>query len=170
MKRVTSLTLAACLLAGCGYSFGIRLPEGIETLEVPIFGNTTLVRGLEFELTETLAEELKSRTPARLVTRGGDAKLTGTVVTYEKVPVYESAGVVLAGRVKVTVTFSLVRTGSDKALKESTLEEAQDFDARAGILEEDARRKAMREIARRIVYEIETWEEEEKDVSSCRAG
>ena len=155
--RVFSIVLALWLLAGCGYGFGVRLPEGIDTLEVPIFGNATLLRGLEFELCDALAEELKTRTPVKIVTGHGDAMLSGAVIRYEKVPIYEVAGEVLAGRVKVTVTFKLVKDDEEKPVREGTVLETQDFDMRAGISEEYARRRAMREIARKIVYQLEAW-------------
>ncbi len=155
--RAFSLVLTTCLLAGCGYTFGSRLPEGIDSLEVPVFGSTILLRGLEVELTEALTEELKLRTPVSLVSKGGDACLTGSVVDYEKVPVYVSAGEVLAGRVKVVVTFSLCRSGSEKPLREGSEQETQDFDTRIGVLEDSARRKAVREIARKIVQRLEDW-------------
>jgi len=119
--RVFSIVLALWLLAGCGYGFGVRLPEGIDTLEVPIFGNATLLRGLEFELCDALAEELKTRTPVKIVTGHGDAMLSGAVIRYEKVPIYEVAGEVLAGRVKVTVTFKLVKDDEEKPVREGTV-------------------------------------------------
>lgn len=151
------MLLAFLLIPSCGYGFGARLPDGVESLEVPVFENATLLRGLEFELTSALTDELKSRTGATLVTSGGDARLHGTIVNYEKVPVYESAGEVLAGRITVVTAFELTAGGSGEALRERTLQETQDFDSRAGVTEADARRKAVRELARRIVYEVEAW-------------
>lgn len=159
MRYPTFLLVSIFLLAGCGYGFGLRLPEGIETLEVPVFSNTTLLRGLEFELTNALSEELKSRTSAKIVSTGGDAKLSGTVTAYEKIPVYESTGIIVAGRVKVAISFKLAGKSSEKALREELLEEVQDFDTRSGIHEAEARRKAVRELARKIVYQLEAWRE-----------
>jgi hypothetical protein len=156
-KLVFSLALTGLLLTGCGYSFGTKLPDGIDTLEVPVFGNATLLRGLEFELSRALVEELKSRTAAKLVSHGADAALTGTVVDYEKVPVYEVAGEVLAGRVKVVVTYKLTKGGTEKAIRESTIPETQNFDLRTGTSEHDARREAVHAIARKIVFQLEDW-------------
>lgn len=156
--RQVLVVLSACLLAGCGYTFGARLPEGIATVEVPVFGNTTLVRELEFELTGALTEELKARTALALVSSNGDAKLSGAVVEYRKVPIYESSGIVIAGRITVVVVFKLESAGEENAIQEGTVSETQNFDSRSGILEQDARRKAMRILARKIVYQIEDWE------------
>jgi len=149
--------LQILLIAGCGYSFGIKLADNIETLEVPVFENATLIRGLEFEISKALAQELKMRTSTRLVTSGGEAVLSGTVTEYEKVPVYESAGVVLAGRIKLKVNFQLLINGGEEPVRDGTLTETQDFDVRTGVTEEEALRNTMREIARKIVYHIEAW-------------
>lgn len=151
------LVLTACLLGGCGYTFGARLPDGIESIEVPVFGNATLVRDLEFELTGALTEELKARTAVALVSTNGDAALTGTVAQYRKVPVYEAAGEVIAGRVTVVVAFKFTRNSAEKPIREGTISETQNFDSRAGLSEEDAHMKAMRALARKIIYEIEAW-------------
>ncbi len=155
--RTACLIMALLIPAGCGYTFGARLPEGINTLEVPVFRNMTLIRDLEFMLTEALTEELKSRTPVKLVSSDGDARLTGSVIEYEKTPVYEEAGEVVAGKVTIVVAFKFTRTAEEKAICESTLAEAQDFDSRTGKTEHDARKAAVQELARKIVYHIEAW-------------
>jgi hypothetical protein len=155
-ERIPIFAVIMVIIMGCGYSFGVRLPEQVRHLEVPVFGNMTLFRGIEFELTETLMEELKSRTPVELVSSGGDAVLTGAVVEYEKIPVFESLGEVIAGRIRVTVAFKL-SAEPDDVICEGRVDETQNFDLRSGTLEEDARREAMRIIAREIVYRIEAW-------------
>jgi hypothetical protein len=156
-RREISILFAACLFLGCGYHFGARLPEDIATLQVPVFANSTLIRGVEFELTETLTRELKGKTSVRLVDGEGDARLSGAVVAYGKVPVYESAGDVIAGRITVTVSFALARGVAGQPVTEGSVTETQDFDTRTGTTETDARREALREIARKIVSRIEAW-------------
>jgi hypothetical protein len=151
------IAVTACLLLGCGYHFGARLPEDIASLQVPIFGNSTLIRGIEFELTEALTHDLKSRTSARLVDDGADAVLSGSVASYRKVPVYESGGEVIAGRITLTVLFRLAKSTPDQPVVEGSETETQDYDTRTGVTETDARREAVREIARKIVSRIEAW-------------
>ncbi len=156
-QRFLYIGLTACLLSGCGYHFGARLPEDIATLQVPIFANGTLIRGIEFEITEAMTRELKSRTSARLVDSGADAVLSGSVAAYRKIPVYESGGEVIAGRITLTVSFRLVRHADEQPIVQSSETETQDYDTRTGITEMDARREAAREIARKIVSLIEEW-------------
>jgi hypothetical protein len=157
LQREKLIVFTACFLLGCGYHFGARLPEDIVSVEVPIFSNNTLIRGVEFELTDALTRELKSRTPAKLVDGGADAVLSGTVAAYRKVPVYESGGEVIAGRITVTVSFRLSKSAPGNALIEGSETETQDYDTRVGVTELDARREAVREIARKIISGIEAW-------------
>jgi len=48
------LALAACLAAGCGYSFRGNLPAHIKTVAVPVFQNRTQVAGLENTITSAV--------------------------------------------------------------------------------------------------------------------
>ena len=156
-QRELVIALMACLLLGCGYHFGARLPEGIASVEVPIFANSTLIRGVEFELTDALTRELKSRTPVKLMDSGADALLSGAVTGYRKVPIYESSGEVIAGRITVTASFKMVKSEPGNTLVEGSETETQDYDIRVGVTEVDALCEAVREIARKIVAAIEAW-------------
>jgi Lipopolysaccharide-assembly len=85
--RLLPLIMAAAMLgAGCasdphaGYAAASAFPEQIHTIAVPIFENDTLVRDIEFDLTDALVKEIEARTPYK-VTRSAvaDSILLGHV-------------------------------------------------------------------------------------------
>lgn len=76
-----AVALAAAALAGCGYSTR-RLVEqpGVATIAVAQFDNQTYRRDLEQRLTKVVAEEVRARTPWRMLSPStADAVLTGTI-------------------------------------------------------------------------------------------
>ncbi|MBI1337502.1 MAG: hypothetical protein GC164_11125 [Phycisphaera sp.] len=61
-------TLVTLLLAtGCGYQHKELFPDQYATVSVPIFGNRTFYRGVEFDLSEALIKEIELRTPYKAV-------------------------------------------------------------------------------------------------------
>ncbi len=90
IQRRCFLQFAGCLwlattLTGCGYTVGNNFSRDIKTVSVPIFENLTTRRGLEFQLTEAVQNELTKRSSYRLA-KGLDAdtKLTGQIVSFRK--------------------------------------------------------------------------------------
>lgn len=98
-RRLLSAFLAAALLApaGCGYHWEDMTPgapspdpdykwaglyrQDIKTVAVPIFGNRTFYRGVEFRLTKAIINQIESRTPYKVVPREqADTILDGQIV------------------------------------------------------------------------------------------
>ena len=79
------------LLAGCGYTVGPNFSRDIKTVAVPIFENESNRRGIEFQLTEAVIDEITKRTNYRLV-KGleADTRLTGKIVSVRKNALGES--------------------------------------------------------------------------------
>ena len=86
------LLLAIALLAGCGYqhSGSMQNADGyawpslfrtdVKTVAVPVFGNRTYWRGIEFQLSKAVINELESQTPYKVVARDeADTLLEGEV-------------------------------------------------------------------------------------------
>ena len=78
-------------LSGCagdsatGYTSGSIHPESLRTVAVPIFGNDTFDRGVEFALTEALIKEIESRTPYKVTSQTrADSIIRGTVRRVER--------------------------------------------------------------------------------------
>src|SRR5437773_10973168 len=83
------VALAVALLPGCanwdghfclfGYTTRPMYDLGIRTVRVPIFKNFTFRRGLEFQQTEAVVREIKSKTPYKVAQDGdADTELIGT--------------------------------------------------------------------------------------------
>jgi hypothetical protein len=72
---------AVGVLAGCasdprrGYAFRSATPDGVRTVAVPVFENSTFDAGVEAALTEAVIKELQ-RTPGLRVVQGGGADTT----------------------------------------------------------------------------------------------
>jgi hypothetical protein len=52
-----------------GYSMAAIYPADVRTVAVPILENDTLVRDIEFELTDALVKEIEARTPYKVTTQ-----------------------------------------------------------------------------------------------------
>jgi outer membrane lipopolysaccharide assembly protein LptE/RlpB len=89
-----SSALSVCLLlSGCGYHTAnhaqVRLPAGINTIAVPIFGNKTNSYKAEQVLTQAVVREFTSRSPYRVIPADNgtaDAVLQGTLLTTNVYP------------------------------------------------------------------------------------
>lgn len=146
--------------AGCGYTGREPFPERFSSVAVPIFENATFERGVEFDLTEALTKELRSRTPYA-VRRSASAQTTIegeiTHVARDMLSRREVGGVPQEVEVSVTVDFAWVdaRTGE-------TILERRGFTAvgrhipTAPVSEpaEVAKREAVQRLARDIVTEL----------------
>ena len=78
------LALAACLPAGCGYSFRGNLPDHIKTVAVPVFKNRTEVAGLENTITSAVVSAFSSGGRLRVVpVDQADSILEGEIVGYQ---------------------------------------------------------------------------------------
>ncbi|GIX04765.1 MAG: hypothetical protein KatS3mg114_0634 [Planctomycetaceae bacterium] len=82
----------ALLMIGCGYVVGDNFVPHVRSVEVPIFENQTYRRGLEYQLTEAVQQEIQRRTPYRLA-RGSqaDTRLIGKIVSVRKDVLSETA-------------------------------------------------------------------------------
>jgi hypothetical protein len=73
------------VLVGCGYTVGPSVSRDIKTVSVPIFENSSNRRGLEFQLTEAVQQEITKRLKYRLASGlEADTVLTGEVVKVTK--------------------------------------------------------------------------------------
>jgi hypothetical protein len=150
------LTVFSVSLSSCGYSFGFKLPRGAKTLAVPIFENKTLIRAVEFEITSLLVEELKARSAVPIVTSGGDAILSGQVAGYSKTPLIETGRQLIAGRITVRVLVRLQCLG-ETVIDNQEFVGSEDFDTRTGGTEDAALHGAVREIAEKILFEMQEY-------------
>jgi outer membrane lipopolysaccharide assembly protein LptE/RlpB len=92
-RTITALWAVAlgCALAGCGYRVAGRteaLPKSIHVIAVPALENKTTTFRIEQKLTAATIHEFLAKTNYRIVSdpNGGDAVLTGKVLSVEVVP------------------------------------------------------------------------------------
>ena len=79
--RFLVLGLMLVVLSGCGYTHGKLYRDDVKTISVPIFGNKSFHKGIEFDLTEAVIKELALRTPYQVVSgERGDTVLVGEIV------------------------------------------------------------------------------------------
>lgn len=80
--RGTAVLLLAAL-AGCGYSTGLRAPDGYTSLGLEPFKNESLERDVERELHVAMTEVVRDRVDVRLAPVGAaDLVLRGTLLDY----------------------------------------------------------------------------------------
>jgi len=106
MKRLILFLLGLLLLtSGCYYTFSPNLPEGIETVAVPIIKNTTYRFGIEQELTTAVIEELLTNSPLTVSNEeNADALLDITITGYYTRAVsYDADELVKQRELKVTL-------------------------------------------------------------------
>jgi hypothetical protein len=77
-------------LAGCGYSTGSLMPEGVGSIAVPMAENDTFYRGDEFAYTRYLSRELIRKTTVRVCEcERADAILRVRLVSLRRAPLVE---------------------------------------------------------------------------------
>ncbi len=166
-RRVSPAGLAVAVwLVGCasdpseGWSMNTTYPEGISSIAVGVFENSTLDRDIEFELTDALIKEIEARTPYRVTSTGrADTILTGRIHNIERRQLSKSTLTGLSEEVTVGVTIDLkwrdLRTGE-------TLLELESFTAHSLFVPSNPTREpielaefgAAQSLARDIVTEM----------------
>lgn len=71
--------IAGLVIAGCAYTAQNRLPEGIKTIDVGVFKNSTFYTNLESELTKSVIQKINLTPGVKVVNSGGDATLSGEI-------------------------------------------------------------------------------------------
>jgi len=152
MRARPCLTLAAAL-AACGYTAGVRLPEGVRRVAVPIFGNETFRRGLEFDLTAAVARAVLDRTDVEVTTvPQAQALLRGRIVSATTPTLVEgNPDELLEASVLLTVEAELVEARSGRPLARLRLTDRAEIASVRGETRTDAFRESIDTIAERIV-------------------
>ena len=100
--------LAALLSGGCGYHFtgsGAKLPAGVRSVAIPIFGNQTLQTGIETDLTGALVDRFVSARQLTLTSQNeADAVLSGTVKSFIISPAAVTLATQAATEYRATLT------------------------------------------------------------------
>jgi hypothetical protein len=160
--RRTLLLPALALLglaSGCaGYRTDPIFPAGAKRVAVPVFDNLTYFRQIELDLTRNVCDELRSRPGIEIVDEAhADVILKGTIsglsqsvlkISERRRPDEESA--------TTSVTCELVEARTGRPLKNFSVSERVDFVLLTGEGLQTAQREAYYNLARKIVFELES--------------
>ncbi|MFH1563443.1 MAG: LptE family protein [Nitrospirota bacterium] len=149
-------------LSSCAHTPIRTLPDNIKSIYIPIFTNQSFQYGLEEALTNMVIEEFIKDGRLEVTDRkSADAELTGTIISYERVPFsYGKEGDVDKYRVSISVRFELTDVLDNKLLWQEQYQEivlyipptssyeSKEFDITS---EQEAIHKALSKIAYYIV-------------------
>ncbi|MBI4604286.1 MAG: hypothetical protein HY721_20190 [Planctomycetes bacterium] len=147
---------------GCGYSAGYRAPPSVETIAIPLFSNETfpLRRDVEHELTSALRKEVQARTALRLVgSEQADLVLYGTVRDFREKLVAEGRR---DQKIESTVVISVrvvLEDYRNGRRREETVTVREPLSVQLGETLEAARRRAIANLAEKVLEQVEWWEE-----------
>lgn len=158
--RALLAILALAGASGCGYHLGHRALEGVRSVAVPIFDNTTfpLRRDVEYELTRALRAEIQRRTDLALVSsERADLMIYGRILDFTE-------GVIAEGRrdeklestLGITVEL-VIEDNVHRTVTRQRVREWQPFSVAAGETIEIARRRAVENLAEKILLVAEPW-------------
>lgn len=143
-----------------GYAFSSNFDSSIKSISIPIFTNTTLQRGLEVQLTESLNKQIRARTPWTLVsTETADTTLVGSITGHSLQMLSQSptTGLVQEQTIRITINFEWRdnRTG-DLLVARNNYAATSTFVPERGIGEriEQGQRQAIEELAADIVSQL----------------
>jgi hypothetical protein len=127
IMRNLSIILLAIALTGCGYSTTGDDPKGgyqwrslyredVKTVAVPIFANKDYTRGVEFDLTKAIINQLEAHSPYKVVPRErADTILEGEITAVKRDVVSEDTRTAIPQEQLYIVTVDFVwkdlRTG-----------------------------------------------------------
>lgn len=160
------LILPLCGNIGCGYMMGSFHANDVRTVAVPVFESDSERRGIEYQLTEAVQNEIKTRTPFRIAKEPyADTRLVGRIVEIRKAPLSENAfddARSLQYSLAVKVVWEDLRNGN--VLAEQTipvdqlglsLETNADFAPELGQSQATATKRAIDKLAMQIVDRME---------------
>ena len=79
-RQLTCIMVIFALISGCGYSNKSLISRKINSIYIPIFENETFRKGLEFDLTNAVKDEIMSNTKLRIAKKdNADTILTGKI-------------------------------------------------------------------------------------------
>ncbi|MFH1037899.1 MAG: LptE family protein [PVC group bacterium] len=159
---VAAVTVVILAPAGCGpYRLGTTLPPHLQTVYVPTFENTTFEPGIEVDVTDAVITRFRQDGNLRPVSRDqADTVLEGEITGWNRrVLDYtgEEENEVEEYRLYVTavITFRELATG-ETLVSNQRVRGYTDFYLEGDLptAEEDARPRAFKDLARRIVDQV----------------
>ena len=155
----TATLLAASLLSGCGYSAGVRPPQGYETVGVTVFDNLSPDPSLERELYVILSQQANRMLDAELDSPArSDLVIRGRITDYSRLTgVLSVDGELQQSGTRITVTAWLEDGASGARLGDAILfDQSVRYVIRAGQGEPGARSDALAQITQEMLLDLFT--------------
>ncbi len=157
-RQLTWIVVAFALISGCGYTNKPLISRKINSIYIPIFENETFRKGLEFDLTNAVKDEIMSNTKLRIAKKdNADTILTGKIqkVTESMLSSNVEDNIV-EGRVTIYVDIKLVdrRTGRT-LIEEKNVKQPAEYIVKRGENIKTASRESLVLLAEKIVSHLE---------------
>lgn len=158
LKQFTCIMVLFAMISGCGYTTKSLISRKINSIYIPIFENDTFRRGLEFDLTTAVKDEIMSNTKLRILQKDvADTILTGKIVNVSEGMISSnSQDDIVESRVIITVNIQLVDRRSGRTLVNSTnLNNSAEFIVKRGENINSATQESLAGLAEKIVNQLE---------------
>ncbi len=160
LRRGTVL-LALAAGSGCGYTLGHRVPPGVRTVSVPIFENATfpLRREVEFEVSSAFRREIQARTDLRIVDEDGspDLVIRGRILEFRERVIAEGRRDVKTESNLLSLVELRIENSREGTLRLERVSDVEPFSIERGESFETGRRRAIQNIAEKLVVAMEDW-------------
>jgi hypothetical protein len=154
----TCLLVLVALISGCGYTSKSLISRKINSIYIPVFGNDSLRRGLEFDLTTSLKDEIMSKTRLRVANIDDtDTILTGRIVRVtEGVITSNARDNIIENQVTITVSIALADRRTGRLLMSmAELTNRAEYIVTRGENINTASQECLAGLAEKIIYQLE---------------
>lgn len=157
LRQLICVAFVFVLASGCGYSQKSLISRKINSIYIPIFDNNTFRRGLEFDLTRAVKDEIMSRTSLRIVQKdSADTILSGTIRDVkETVLSQNSRDNIVESRVRIYADITLWDRRTERVLISGSLNGAAEFIAKRGETVKSGIEEGIVNLAKIIVNNLE---------------
>jgi len=158
LNQIACLIIIFALISGCGYSTKSLISRKINSIYIPVFDNITFRRGLEFELTKAVKDEIMSKTNLRIVQKdNADTILTGKIMKVtEGILTQDIADNIIESRLTIYVDIKLEDRRTGRVLiSENDLKNSAEFIVKRGETINSAAEESLAALAKVIVYHLE---------------
>ena len=157
-RQLAFIIVILALISGCGYTNKSLISRNINSIYIPIFENDTFRRGLEFDLTSALKDEIMSNTKLRILQKdSADTILTGRIMKVTEGMLSSNVeDNIVESRVTISVHIKLVdRITGRTLIEENNLKQAAEFVVNRGENINTASQESLALLAKVIVYHLE---------------
>ena len=133
---ILGLVAVFALIAGCTTSVYSGMPRHIQTVEVHIFQNKTMYKGIEAQVTRGIIDRINADPHVRVSSNGGDALITGEITNVRRTTLRETTtnepGTVL---ISIEATYSFYDNVEGRYIVEDATLSSTDTGISPGIYE-----------------------------------